>query len=100
MRLQRVGVTRSRGHIFLLMLFPAVGIPLGSLRRHRRIQDDRQDWDSLFVFQFANEIENFLRPADRKSGNQNLAIMFSRVFNYSLERNFWLFRTVRTITVG
>src|SRR4029450_10466891 len=100
MSLQWVGVARRRSHIFFIMLFPAVGIHFGSLRRHRRIQDYRQDWDALFVFQFANKIKDFLRPTDRKSGNQNLAVMFSRVLNYSLQRNLWLFRIVCAITVG
>jgi hypothetical protein len=82
------------------MLFPAVGINFGSLRRHRRIQDHRQDWNALFVFKFPNEIKNFLRAADRESRDQDLAVVFSRMLNYSFQRNLWLFRVVCTITVG
>src|SRR6185295_7579452 len=100
MGMHRIHVAGRGRHIFLVVLFPAIGINFSCLRRHRRIQNHRQHRYAFLVFKFTNKIENFLGASDRKRGNQDLAVVFSGVFDYALESNFWFLRIVRAIAIS
>jgi hypothetical protein len=100
MRAQRMPVLRQDARIIFVLFFFAVRVRRGCSRSHRRVDTHGQNRDRLVVFQFANQVDDFLRAADSERGNQHRRVALRGVVDDSRERDLWIFRIVQAVAVG
>src|SRR6185369_7207177 len=90
---------QSSSIVFVLLFFdPRIGLRRGG--GHGRVHTNRQDGNSLLIFQLANEIDNLLSPAHGKRRYQNGSAMRRRILNDSLQCSFGFLGVVLAVAVG
>src|ERR1700704_5757539 len=85
------------GFVLLVMFICWSRVCLGRGGGHGGINRHRQDRNSLFLLQLANQINNFLRAPNRKSRDQDRAVPRRRLSDNPFERVLWLLNVVEAI---